>query len=174
MSDQKFPITFLYMSLLMEGKLIFHLCRKGIGNIPLCTDRYFLDALNVNGEMHIRSRFQYGKELTVSTSIKELLLLVFDMQNCSGGVNQDCIAANPTEEWRCFMAQVIHCDSYNMLHELLPILQYTYPHIKTPIFMLNSRYDAYQILAILQLFCLPGKCTPDQINDFQDYGDVRH
>ena len=28
------------------------------------------------------------------------------MQNCAGGVNQDCIAANPGEEWKCFMAQV--------------------------------------------------------------------
>jgi len=37
-------------------------------------------------------------------------LLVFEMQNCRSGVNQDCIAANPKEEWKCFMAQVIHCD----------------------------------------------------------------
>ena len=32
---------------------------------------------------------------------------VFKMQNCSGGVNSDCIAAaNPGEEWMCFFAQV--------------------------------------------------------------------
>ena len=28
------------------------------------------------------------------------------MQKCMDGVNQDCIAANPSEEWKCFMAQV--------------------------------------------------------------------
>ena len=33
-------------------------------------------------------------------------ILVFDMQNCTGGVNQDCIADNPGEEWRCFVTQV--------------------------------------------------------------------
>ena len=33
-------------------------------------------------------------------------ILVFDMQNCIGGVNQDCVADNPDEEWKCFFAQV--------------------------------------------------------------------
>ena len=28
------------------------------------------------------------------------------MQNCVGGVNQDCVKANRGEEWKCFMAQV--------------------------------------------------------------------
>ena len=36
-------------------------------------------------------------------------LLVFKMQNCRSGVNQDCLAANPEEEWKCFMAQVMYC-----------------------------------------------------------------
>ena len=31
------------------------------------------------------------------------------MQNCSGGVNQDCIQAQQLgEEWKCFFAQVIY------------------------------------------------------------------
>ena len=28
------------------------------------------------------------------------------MHNCTGAVNQDCIAAYPGEEWKCYMAQV--------------------------------------------------------------------
>lgn len=33
---------------------------------------------------------------------------VFYMQNCSGGVDQDCINAykSTNETWKCFMAQV--------------------------------------------------------------------
>ena len=34
------------------------------------------------------------------------MYLVFNMQQCMDGVNQDCIAANTGEEWKCFMAQV--------------------------------------------------------------------
>ena len=34
------------------------------------------------------------------------MCLVFNMQKCMDGVNQDCIAANTGEEWKCFMAQV--------------------------------------------------------------------
>ena len=32
--------------------------------------------------------------------------VVYNMQNCSGGVNSDCVAANPGQEWMCFFAQV--------------------------------------------------------------------
>ncbi|XP_065888663.1 uncharacterized protein [Dysidea avara] len=98
---------------------------------------YFLDAPNVNGEMYIRGLFQY----------------VFNMQKCKNAVNQDCITANPTEEWKCFMAQ------------------YTYPHIKTPIFLLNARYDTYQIGNILGLNCYPPNCTADQMKEFENYGN---
>ena len=31
---------------------------------------------------------------------------MYNMQNCSGGVNLDCVAANPGQEWMCFFAQV--------------------------------------------------------------------
>ena len=36
------------------------------------------------------------------------MCLVFNMQQCMDGVNQDCIAAYTAagEEWKCFMAQV--------------------------------------------------------------------
>ena len=36
-------------------------------------------------------------------------LLVYTMQNCRSGVNQACVAANPEEDWKCFMAQVMYC-----------------------------------------------------------------
>ena len=38
-------------------------------------------------------------------------LLVYKMQNCSGGVNQDCIKSQQMgEDWKCFFAQVYNCD----------------------------------------------------------------
>ena len=58
------------------------------------------------------------------------------MQKCMDGVNQDCIAANTGEEWKCFMAQVRVSNTQYMW--LITDLQYTYPHIKTPIFCLMS------------------------------------
>lgn len=61
---------------------------------------------------------------------------VAQMQNVSGGVNADCIAAEAAksgggEAWKCFMAQ------------------YTLPHIKTPHYIVNSFYDAWQWGAVL-------------------------
>ena len=76
------------------------------------------------------------------------------MQNCSGGVNQDCIKANPTEEWKCFFAQ------------------YTEPHIKPPFFGYNSQYDTWQLGNILELPCTPPKCTEDLMKSFEKFGLV--
>uniref|UniRef100_A0A1X7SGA5 Pectin acetylesterase n=1 Tax=Amphimedon queenslandica TaxID=400682 RepID=A0A1X7SGA5_AMPQE len=54
---------------------------------------YFIDAPDVNGEWYIRTFYSD----------------VFNMQNCSDGVNQDCIAAykGTNETWKCFMAQIL-------------------------------------------------------------------
>ena len=41
-----------------------------------------------------------------SDSMACFMCVVFNMQKCMGGVNQDCITANAGEEWKCFMAQV--------------------------------------------------------------------
>ena len=60
MSDQKFPFTFLYMPLQMQGKQLYVLCSE-----PYYTDSFFLDAPNVDGKMHIRGLYQYGKRLSV-------------------------------------------------------------------------------------------------------------
>eukprot|EP00118_Oscarella_pearsei_P024870 m.306977 g.306977 ORF g.306977 m.306977 type:complete len:383 (+) comp41795_c0_seq1:77-1225(+) len=74
---------------------------------------------------------------------------VYHMQNCSGGVNDKCIMSTKTEDqWQCFMAQ------------------YTYPHIETPIFVLNSEYDTWQLGNILQLGCVPPHCDTQQMQYF--------
>jgi len=57
--------------------------------------------------------------------------VVFNMQNASGGVNQDCIKAlGPVSNWRCIFAE------------------YSYNFTKTPIFALNSAYDMWQLMCI--------------------------
>jgi hypothetical protein len=58
--------------------------------------------------------------------------------NITGGapaqVNAACVAATPAaERYRCFMAQ------------------YTYPHVRTPTYMLNSKWDLWQLQNILAL-----------------------
>jgi len=56
---------------------------------------------------------------------------VFEMQNCTGGVPQACIAAQkPGEEWRCIFAQEVH------------------PFIQSPFFIMNSAYDSWSAVAI--------------------------
>jgi hypothetical protein len=55
----------------------------------------------------------------------------------SGGVNADCLTANPSETWRCFLQQ------------------YAAPYIQTPFMILNSAYDQWQILNDLGLGCVP-------------------
>ena len=53
-------------------------------------------------------------------------------------------------------------------------LQYTYPYIKTPIFLLNSAYDAWQIENILQLGCVPPACTEAQLWELENFGQVHN
>lgn len=65
------------------------------------------------------------------------------MQNVtgSGSANADCISTTPVDQrHRCFMAQ------------------YTLPHIKTPLFAVNSVYDAWQASNILEV---PRDCQTD-------------
>ena len=50
--------------------------------------------------------------------------------------------------------------------------QYTYPHIKTPIFLLNARYDTWQLDNILQLGCRAPNCTAEQMMEFENFGEV--
>jgi hypothetical protein len=97
---------------------------------------YFIDAPNVNGIYTLRQWAQY----------------VFKMQNSTGGVNQNCIAANSdTTQWQCMAAQ------------------YTYPHISSKIFALNSMYDTWQLQNILQIKCIPPKCTPQEMEHLEKF-----
>jgi len=58
---------------------------------------------------------------------------VFNQQNATSGVNQDCITshAKTKDEYKCFFAE------------------HTAPFIKTPIFPLQSEYDSWQVQNIL-------------------------
>ena len=77
---------------------------------------------------------------------------VYHMQNCSGVVNNDCVMSKmESDRWQCFMAQ------------------YTYPYIKTPVFVLNSEYDTWQLDNILQLGCLPPHCNETQMKAFTNW-----
>jgi len=60
---------------------------------------------------------------------------VFAMQNVSF-VNEDCLQANSNATYLCFFAQ------------------YTLPHIKTPLFIINPLVDSWQMSNILRLPCL--------------------
>lgn len=69
----------------------------------------------------------YGKRVYTDE-----MAYVFQFQNASGGVNANCIKATaPADQWQCMMAQ------------------YTYPHITTPFFIMNSGYDEWQMGNIL-------------------------
>lgn len=56
---------------------------------------------------------------------------VFEMQNSTSGVHPGCLAANPSNPSMCIFAP------------------YVYPHIASPVFILNSFYDIYQLTCIL-------------------------
>jgi hypothetical protein len=75
------------------------------------------------------------------------------LQNVTGGpgtVNDACVAATPvSRRWQCFMAQVrqpttiLHYPTHDIYR--YAVMQFTYPHIKAPLFVLNAKYDAWQL-----------------------------
>jgi hypothetical protein len=94
----------------------------------------------------------------------------FVQHNCTGGVPAACLGALPMHEhWRCFMAN------------------YSFPAIHTPLFLLQSDLDLYQLFAILrmggwQAGCLntdaqfngsstQPACTPAQVLQLQHYSN---
>ncbi|XP_065888035.1 uncharacterized protein [Dysidea avara] len=87
-------------------------------------------------------------------AIREAGQYVFKMQNVSGGLNQACVTAysKTNEDWKCIFPQ------------------YSYQYIKSPIFSFNSAYDTWQLANILQLGCLPPKCSEEQMKQFENYG----
>jgi hypothetical protein len=74
----------------------------------------------------------------------------------SGGTNLKCLAANAGEKWKCLMAQ------------------YIAPHVETPIFVMNSDYDAWQMEHVLGAQCIPtptSACTGDQNASLRSFRD---
>lgn len=59
-----------------------------------------------------------------------------------------------------------------MLAAVVLFLQYTFPFIKRPIFVLNSLYDTAQLSGILGLKCLPPNCDADQMKYFENFRNV--
>jgi hypothetical protein len=67
----------------------------------------------------------------------------------SGGTNLKCLAANTAAPWRCLLAP------------------YIAPHVQTPMYIMNSAYDAWQMGNILKANIL----DPAQANAVQAYRD---
>jgi len=84
----------------------------------------------------------------------------FELWNSTGEVNQNCINSYPVDQqWHCIMAP------------------YTYPHISTPLFILNSKYDSWQLDNVLDLSCIPwdgtpSNCSPQNVQAFLDFGNT--
>jgi len=71
---------------------------------------------------------------------------VFNAQNCSGGVNGLCIFRNRNSPENCFFAE------------------HTAPHILTPIFPFQPKYDFWQLFNVL------GSTNASLVNPFGDHG----
>jgi hypothetical protein len=74
----------------------------------------------------------------------------------SGGTNLKCLAANACAEWKCLMAQ------------------YIAPHVETPMFVMNSDYDAWQMEHVLGAKCIPtptSACTTTQNASLRSFHD---
>lgn len=70
---------------------------------------------------------------------------VFDQMNCTLGVNQKCIEFSPRQS-DCFFAE------------------YTVPFLSTPVFVIQSRFDSWQIAVELGV-------KADNIDEINQYGD---
>ena len=58
--------------------------------------------------------------------LRDEYFVIYDMQNMTVGMNQACVQAYGSDARQCFFPQ------------------YTVPHLKTPVFALNSGYDVWQ------------------------------
>ena len=148
---------------------------------------YFLDAPNINGDMDIRAKSQYGMCVSAICSYTWLCYnanfthqhvvailpahmhicilmvmlfipaIVFKMQNSTGGVNQKCI------------------EQYSSTNETWKclLIQDAEPFTSSRLFALNSIYDSWQLANILQLPCKPPDCDPRYMEAVEEYGKVR-
>lgn len=89
-------------------------------------------------------------------AIGQLYKQVAEMQNVYEGVNRECVRFHRREDaWKCFMAQ------------------YTMPFIRTPLFMVNSPYDTWQLANVLMVpwDCVQDttKCNATEISAIQNF-----
>lgn len=69
----------------------------------------------------------------------------------SGGTNAACKAAETAAPWKCLMAE------------------YLMDHIVTPLYAMNAAFDVYQVQNILDVGCVPDKCSAAQISAIEGY-----
>jgi len=98
-----------------------HTANPSIAVLAVPEVGFFIDGASIWGGAHIQSA---------------AFERVSEFANVTGGlpdqVNAGCVAAStPSTRWTCFMAQ------------------YTYPHIRTPTFLLQSRWDEWQTQHVL-------------------------
>ncbi|XP_078571468.1 uncharacterized protein LOC144859073 [Branchiostoma floridae x Branchiostoma japonicum] len=97
---------------------------------------FFPDTRNITGHEHIRTLYQRS----------------FTMQNCSGGVDEDCIKDKSEEmQWQCYIAQ------------------YAYKYVQTPMFIANSGYDYWSLWFVYHLRCHPEQCPPEKQDKLQEF-----
>ena len=85
------------------------------------------------------------------------------MFNSSNALNQNCLAAYPGEEWKCFMAQ------------------YMAPYVRQQLFIVQSRFDEFQLMELLGLPCFarqayvppfrPSNCTSNEKSMIKSFGE---
>ena len=69
-----------------------------------------------------------------------------------------------------YLLCTMNIHSYIYIHSM----QYSFPFIETPIFIINSLYDTAQITGILGLDCLPYNCDAEQMKLFDNFRNVTH
>eukprot|EP00045_Choanoeca_perplexa_P013817 m.158314 g.158314 ORF g.158314 m.158314 type:complete len:391 (+) comp16467_c0_seq4:37-1209(+) len=96
---------------------------------------FFLDTPNVHGQYYYTDRIE---------TIANISQVVSD---------KDCMAAYPTDTWRCMMAEFV------------------FPHITSSLHVIQSSYDAWQLSNVLQLDCVPSQknCSSTDIEAFQGF-----
>ncbi|XP_038053009.1 pectin acetylesterase 11-like [Patiria miniata] len=70
---------------------------------------------------------------------------VYQMQQVEGSLDEDCLLAKEKNRSECFFAQ------------------YAYPHVTTPMFIINSVYDSWAVQNILKVRCRPSGCSEEEL-----------
>ena len=101
---------------------------------------YFADLKNTAGQHEYRGFYQTADATAWNST-------------ASVGTNAACLAAHPTNatSWKCLMAE------------------YLTDYIITPMFVMNAAFDVYQVQNILDVGCVPTKCSAAQIESMEGY-----